>query len=121
MVQYSNCSKSNKLLFVLPFVLFLLGCSCTPTSIPEVKGVNPIWSTKLPGKAGVYNRGIIGFALYNGKVHFHSTYFTGIVNDVFEEDNRIHALDKETGKIQWTYTTSYNKSKPMSFGGEHVS
>lgn len=118
MVQYSNYNKPNKLLLIIPFVLFMLGCSCTPTSIPEeVEGIKPLWSTKLPGKAGVYNRGIIGFALFDGKAHFHSTYYTGIINDVFEEDNRIHALDIETGKIQWTYPTSYNKSKPMFFGG----
>ena len=109
---------SNNCVFVFLFtLLFLLGCSCTPTPVPEVEGIKPIWSTKLPGKAGTYNDGLIGLAAYNNKLIFHSTYFTGILNDVFEEDNRIHSLDMKTGEIQWTYPASYNKSKPMLFGG----
>ena len=82
-----------------------------------MEGIKPIWDTKLPGKAGVYNDGLIGMAAYENKLIFHSTYFTSIINDVFEEDNRIHSLDMETGEIQWTYPTSYNKNKPMLFGG----
>lgn len=109
---------NNKCVFILLFTsLFLLGCSCTPTPIPEIEGIKPIWSTKLPGKAGTYNDGLIGLAPYNNKLIFHSTYFTGIFNDEFEEDNRIHSLDMNTGEIQWTYPTSYNKNKPMLFGG----
>jgi outer membrane protein assembly factor BamB len=107
---------SSKLISFI-FLVILLGCSCTPTPIPEVEGIKPIWGTKLTGKAGIYNDGLIGLPIYNGKIMFHSTYFTGIINDNFEEDNRIHSLDMETGEIQWTYPTSYNKSKPMLFGG----
>lgn len=101
------------------FLVLLLGCSCTPTPSPDIKveGIQPVWSTKLPGKAGIYNDGLIGLPIYDDKIMFHSTYSTGIVNDVFEEDNRIHALNMETGEIQWTYPTSYNKNKPMLFGG----
>jgi len=109
---------SNKCVFILLFtLLFLLGCSCTPIIPPDVQGIKPIWGTKLNNEAGIYNDGLIGLPMYDGKIIFHSTYFSGLINDAFEEDNRIHALDMETGKIQWTYPATYNKNKPMLFSG----
>ncbi len=94
-------------------------CSCTPIPQPEVEieGIKPIWETKLPGKAGIYNYGLKGLPIYEGKIMFHSTYFSDIISGDFEEDNRIHTLDMKTGEIQWTYPTSYIKNKPMLFGG----
>jgi len=109
--------SNNCVLIFLFSILFLLGCSCTPTPIPEVEGIKPIWETELPGKAGIYNDGLIGFPKYENNLIFHSTYFTGIINNDFQEDNRIHSLDMETGEIKLTSPTSYNKNKPMLFGG----
>jgi len=106
-------------LFIIPFTLvFLLGCSCTPTPTPDIKveGIQPIWGTKLNNGSGIYNSGI-AMPIYDGNIIFHSTYFSGFINDDIEEDNRIHSLDMETGKIQWTYPATYNKNKPMLFGG----
>jgi outer membrane protein assembly factor BamB len=97
-------------------VLFLLlGCSCTPTPSPDIKveGIQPVWSTKLLGKAGIYNYGLIGLPIFNGKILFHSTYFTNID----AEDNRIHALDMKTGEIGWTFPEKYKKENSMFFGG----
>lgn len=94
-------------------VFILLGCSCTPTPILEVEGIKPLWSTKLPGKAGIYNYGLIGLPAFNGKILFHSTYFTNIDG----EDNRIHALDMKTGEIIWTSPEKYKKENSMFFGG----
>lgn len=119
MVMHSDCN-SNKYLFIIPFILlFLLGCSCTPTTQPEVEfeGIKPVWATKLPGKAGTYNAGLIGMPVYEDKIIFHSAFFSGIINNDVEEDNRIHALDMETGEIEWTYPTTYNKNKPFCFSG----
>ncbi len=105
---------SNKCALILLFtLLILLGCSCTPTSIPEVEGIKPIWGTKLPGKAGVYNAGLIGLPTYDGSILFHSTYFTNLDG----EDNRIHALDLKTGKINWTFPDKYIKENSMFFSG----
>ncbi|MDD3079977.1 MAG: PQQ-binding-like beta-propeller repeat protein [Paludibacter sp.] len=98
------------------FVIFhLLGCSCTPISqLPnEVEGLKPLWCTELPGKAGAYNDGLIGLPIYDGKILFHSTYFTNID----AEDNRIHALDIENGNIEWTFPAMYNKKNSMFFWG----
>lgn len=96
-------------------VFFLLGCSCTPTPSPDIKveGIQPIWSTKLPGKAGIYNYGLIGLPVFNGKILFHSTYFTNID----AEDNRVHALDMETGEMEWTFPERYKKENSMFFSG----
>ncbi len=106
-----NYNKHN--LLVLFSMFLLLGCSCTPTPIPEVEGIKPIWATRLPGNAGIYDDGLIGLPIYNGKIMFHSTYSTNLEN----EDNRVHALDMETGKIDWTYPTKQQKDKALFFGG----
>jgi len=106
MMQYSK--YYNLIVFIL-----LLGCSCTPIITPQVEGIKPVWSTKLPGEAGIYNDGLIGLPLYDGKIIFHSTYFTNFE----EEDNRIHALDVETGKILWTFPSQYKKENSMFFLG----
>ena len=98
MIKYS-IYNSNKLLFIIPFTLvFLLGCSCTPTPTPDIKveGIQPIWGTKLNNGSGIYNSGI-AMPIYDGNIIFHSTYFSGFINDDIEEDNRIHSLDMETG------------------------
>lgn len=98
------------------FIIFhLLGCSCTPIPQPstEVDGIKPLWSTKLPGESGIYNDGLIGMPIFDGKILFHSTYFTNIN----AEDNRIHALDIETGEIKWTFPVAYNKNNSMFFWG----
>lgn len=94
-------------------MFILLGCTSTPTPVPEVAGIKPVWSTKLPGKAGIYNFGLIGLPLINGKILYHSTYYTGID----AEDNRIHALDMKTGEIIWTFPSVYKKDNSMFFGG----
>ncbi len=113
MIQFSIYNKHN--LLVLFSMFLLLGCSCTPTPIPatEVEGIKPIWATKLPGKAGIYNDGLIGLPIYNGKIMFHSTYSTNLEN----EDNRVHALDMETGEISWTLPAKQLKEKALLFGG----
>ena len=115
MVMHSYYNSNNCLLNNIFLIFLFLGCSCTPTPSPNIKveGIQPVWSTKLPGKAGIYNDGLIGLPIYDGKIMFHSTYSTNLEN----EDNRVHALDMETGQIKWTYPTSYNVEKPFCFSG----
>jgi len=110
-----NSNFNKKVLFIFFYTIFLLVCSCTPILQPpiEVDGIKPLWSTELPGKAGAYNDGLIGLPIYDGKILFHSTYFTNIN----AEDNRIHALDIETGEIKWTFPANYNKDNSMFFWG----
>ncbi|MEA4975267.1 MAG: PQQ-binding-like beta-propeller repeat protein [Paludibacter sp.] len=91
--------------------------SCGNISYPhqkDVEGLKPIWSTRLPGKAGIYNDGLIGLPVYKDNIFFHSTIFTGENG----EDNRIHALDLETGKINWTFPHDYDARNPMFFWGK---
>lgn len=99
--------------------MLLLSCLITGCGIdtpvnntPEEDEHKPLWVQELPGKAGIYNDGLIGFPVFQNQVFFHSTYFTGK-----EEDNRIHALDMNTGEIKWTFPTSYKSSEPMFFWG----
>jgi len=60
MIQFS---KYIKLIGVI--LILLLGCNCTPISQPpiETEGIKPLWSTELPGKAGVYNDGLVGMPI----------------------------------------------------------
>lgn len=117
MEKYFHYKISNSSMFkyFIQFIVFM-GCSCTPTAQPEIKKeeYQPIWETRLPGEAGIYNDGLIGFPIYGNNILFHSTYF--INND--GEDNRIHALNMETGEIAWTFPIVYNEEKPMLFSGE---
>lgn len=108
-----SLSNSYLLLFVL---IMLCGCACNsvpPVLQEEVETIKPLWSTTLPGEAGVYNDGLIGLPVYKNKILFHSTYFT----NMYSEDNRIHALDIETGKLEWTFPGKYDKNNPMFFWG----
>ena len=115
MVKIFNNKFYNDYSFLL--IGFLLwGCSFTPI-IPQgtVEGIQPIWGTKLPGKAGNYNLGLVGLPIYNGNVLFHSTYFSSFSNNVMKEDNRIHGLDVETGEVKWTFPAEYSNLNSMCF------
>jgi outer membrane protein assembly factor BamB len=92
------------------------GCSCnnvTPVIDEKSAVTKPIWSTELPGEAGVYNDGLIGLPVYEDKILFHSTFFTNL----YDEDNRIHALNIHTGKLEWTFPENFNNSNQMFFWG----
>lgn len=108
MTRYLICQIS-----VLVVVFLFLGCNSTPTPTTVIEGIKPIWSSRLPGKSGIYNDGLIGLPNFEGNIFFHSTYFT----NAKEEDNRIHALNMETGEINWTFPTEYTKSNSMFFWG----
>lgn len=100
-------------------ILMMLFCnfSCGVNNYPDqkkIEGPKPIWSTRLPGKAGIYNDGLISLPVYDGKIFFHSTIFTGEKG----EDNRIHALNLETGGIDWTFPCDFDPNKPMFFWGK---
>lgn len=102
----------------LSFVILLVLCggSCNkvpPVSLKKTEAIIPLWSTTLPGEAGVYNDGLIGLPVFEDKILFHSTVFTNL----YDEDNRIHALDIQTGKLEWTYPESYDCENPMFFWG----
>ena len=106
--------RGNCILSVLLMALY--GCSCnniTPVGTDNSETINPIWSTTLPGEAGVYNDGLIGLPVFEDKILFHSTVFTNL----YDEDNRIHALDIQTGKLEWTYPESYNSENRMFLWG----
>ena len=114
MIQFSK----NRFLFVnLIFwgVVSLWGCTNAPIPPWTVAGIQPLWSTKLPG-VGVANSGLIGLPIYNGNILFHSANFSRLVNGSYEEDNRINALDTITGKIEWMFPSSYSKENSMYFG-----
>jgi outer membrane protein assembly factor BamB len=101
--------------FLLFVWFFLPGC-CKDTpdqNETDTEELLPIWSVKLPGEAGIYNDGLIGLPVYKDQILFHSTYFTNTT----EEDNRMHALDIETGQLKWTFPVEYLKSEPMFFWG----
>lgn len=102
-------------LSLLIATVYLLGFGCTPIYQPEVEieGVKPLWGTKLPGKAGIYNEGMIGLPIYNGRILFHSTYSLSLEN----EDNRIHALNMESGEIIWTFPVAKQNDKRFNFSG----
>lgn len=94
------------------------GASCTADIAPssnekEVAGQHVRWSVRLPGNAGIYNEGLIGLPVVNDRVLFHSTMFTNETH----EDNRIHALDISTGKLEWTFPTEFNPDEPYYFEG----
>lgn len=106
-------SAGNYLFFISLCCFF----SCGNISYPDpkkVEGPKPIWATRLPGKAGIYNDGLIGLPVYKGNIFFHSTIFTNENG----EDNRIHALNLETGKINWTFPHDYDARNPMFFWGK---
>lgn len=101
----------------LMITMFMCHYSCANISYPnskEVEGPKPLWSTRLPGQAGIYNDGLIGLPVYKDIIFFHSTVFTGLKG----EDNRIHALDLQTGKIEWTFPSVYDPDNPMCFSGK---
>lgn len=104
--------------FVFCGVIFLWGCTNIPTTPSTIDGIQPIWSIKLPGKAGVYNNGLVGLPIYNGKILFHSTNFTNNINGKVEEDNRVNALDTNTGELQWKFPLVYSKTNNMFFGAK---
>jgi len=102
---------------LLTIGILIQGCTFTPY-IPQqrtVEGIQPIWETKLPGKAGIYNLGLVGLPIYDGNVIFHSTYFSTFSNNVMKEDNRIHGLDVETGEVKWTFPAEYSSANSMCF------
>jgi outer membrane protein assembly factor BamB len=116
--------KHNHFRLLHCLILFIIGiltqgCTFTPY-VPQqlsVDGIQPIWGTKLPGKAGIYNLGLIGLPIYDGNVIFHSTYFSSFSNNVMKEDNRIHGLDVKTGEVKWTFPTEYSSTNSMCFWG----
>lgn len=81
----------------------------TSTLVPETAK----WMVRLPGKAGIYNDGLIGLPIVEDAVIFHSTLFTSAI----EEDNRLYALDVESGTIKWIYPEQYNPKEPFFFNG----
>lgn len=98
------------------FVVIIGGTSCTADMSQDKPIFLPEWATwtvRLPGNAGIYNDGLIGLPVVDGAVLFHSTIFT----NAEEEDNRLHALDIETGAIKWTYPKHYNHDEPCFFNG----
>lgn len=106
---------SGSYLVLLSLILFgACACNTIPSVLQkETETIKPLWSTTLPGRAGVYNDGLIGLPVYRNKILFHSTYFTNLYN----EDNRIHALNIETGKLEWTFPETYDNKNPMFFWG----
>ena len=99
---------------ILGLVHVLTGCKNLSPRIPDaLNEIQPAWECKLPGDAGIYNDGLIGLPVFKNEIFFHSTYFTGKQG----EDNRIHAIDLETGKINWTYPAKYNKENKFFFWG----
>lgn len=101
------------------FIFLMVWCSCSCNIVPpqvnvdDNETIKPLWSTTLPGEAGVYNDGLIGLPVFENKILFHSTFFTNL----YDEDNRIHALDIYTGKVEWTYPESYDSDNRMFFWG----
>lgn len=111
---------SNKLVYITAGLIFFACTSHEPKNVDLFHRTNDefelVWATKLPGKAGIYNDGLIGLPRYNDIIIFHSTYFT----NQKEEDNRIHGLNMITGNIKWTFPEIYDKENPMSFWGVPV-
>lgn len=95
------------------FCLLLPGCNYNAPATFETPSTAVKWLTLLPGKAGIYNDGLIGLPVYDSKIIFHSTYFSSSTL----EDNRLHALDMETGELIWTYPAEYNGEDPHFFWG----
>jgi len=103
--------------FITGLLIGVTGCVADITSQTGAAGTGadlPLWCVRLPGDAGIYNDGMIGLPVVNGKVLFHSTLFTS----PYQEDNRIHALDVLTGKLIWTYPREYKANEPYYFGGK---
>lgn len=106
--------RDNSISYVLLIALCSYSCNnIAPTGTDNTETIKPIWSTTLPGEAGVYNDGLIGLPVFEDKILFHSTVFTNL----YDEDNRIHALDIQTGKLEWTYPESYDSENRMFFWG----
>lgn len=105
------------LLTKIVILFFALFTSCTQnvntTELESDLGMEPIWSTRLPGAAGIFNDGLVGLPVWGNKIIYHSTY-TSKLN---EEDNRIHFLDVETGQLDWSYPKEYNKEDQYFFWG----
>ena len=110
--------KTRFILVISSIVLLLSGCMIPPQPDDiKVEGIQPKWATKI-GKAGIWNNGLVGLPIYNDMVLFHSTEFTTYQGNVFgdfEEDNRINALDINTGEVHWTFPAEYSKENPMYF------
>lgn len=97
-------------------VVIIGGIACTADMSQDKSTFLPdsaTWTVRLPGNAGIYNDGLIGLPVVDGAVLFHSTIFTSDR----EEDNRLYALDVETGSIKWTYPERYNPNDPCFFNG----
>jgi hypothetical protein len=99
--------------------VILSGASCTTELPPSTNDVEPdsgslLWSVRLPGDAGIYNEGMIGLPVVDKRVLFHSTMFTDQTN----EDNRLHALDVESGEIKWTFPDHFDAGEPYCFDGK---
>jgi len=99
--------------------VLLGGVACTPELPPSANHDEPVsssmlWSVRLPGNAGIYNEGMIGLPVVNNRVLFHSTIFT----DHTGEDNRLHALDVQSGSILWTFPSQFHADEPYYFDGK---
>lgn len=99
--------------------IILSGASCTTELPPSSNTIEPdscnlLWSVRLPGEAGIYNEGMIGLPVVDTSVLFHSTMFT----DHTREDNRLHALDVETGAVKWTFPDHFDAGEPYCFDGK---
>lgn len=104
------CFKSLIIISLFVFV----GCKNLAPQIQDIQNeIQPEWECKLPGEAGIYNDGLIGLPVYENEIYFHSTYFTGPEG----EDNRIHAVDMGTGKVNWTFPNAYQSGENMFFWG----
>lgn len=107
--------KSYKSGFILAIMIGGMACAADPTPPSHEPDIpHLVWKTRLPGDAGTYNDGLVGLPLVDNKVLFHSTIFT----NKYQEDNRIHALNVETGELIWTYPREYSPDNPCFFGGK---
>ncbi|HOG06060.1 MAG TPA: PQQ-binding-like beta-propeller repeat protein [Paludibacter sp.] len=111
--------KTRFILAITSIVLLLSGCFLPqPDDIKKVEGIQPVWTTQLATTCLTYNKGLIGLPLYNDKVLFNSTNFSrlnSVDKNIYEEDNRINALDINTGEVHWTFPAEYSKENPMYF------
>lgn len=111
--------KTRFILAISSIVLLLSGCMIPPQPDDiKVEGIQPKWITQLATTCLTYNDGLIGLPLYNDKVLFNSTNFSrlnSVDKNIFEEDNRINALDVNTGKRSWVFPEQYDSLFPLLF------
>lgn len=106
----------NKLILISLSSLFLISANCSRNDGPEkgsVLGVDPIWATKICPSGGIYNRGLLGHPQYKGNLLFHTT----LKQTGMDEDNRLCALDVETGELKWMFPSDPNVVYNKQFAG----